>query len=441
MYPNIYYVFKDWFGVEWKALSFLNTFGLMVAMGFVVSAIVLSAELKRKEKQGLLQPREEYITVGQPASFIELLINFLTGFIFAYKLVGLFFNKPEDMNPQEYIFSSDGNILGGLALGVLLAGLKWWDKNKQKLKAPERRALRIWPHDRVGDIIIIGLVFGLLGAKLFDNFENWDDFIQHPIERLFSASGLTFYGGLILAAIAISWYAVKKGIKPIHLADSVAPALMIAYAVGRIGCQVAGDGDWGIYNSAYVTDANAKVALAAPDEFNANLKKYSTYFLFDTVTNSEGAREIITDRKSASLAEVPHASFKAPSFLPKWMAAYNYPNNVNKDGIKIPGSEDEYNRVLPTPVFPTPFYETVLCTLLFVFLWMIRKRVKTAGIISAIYLILNGLERFAIEKIRVNHHYNVLGFSLSQAEIIALLIVLSGILLFIFLPKKSSQTI
>ena len=141
MYPNIYYVFKDWFGVEWKALSFLNTFGLMVAMGFVVSAIVLSAELKRKEKQGLLQPREEYITVGQPASFIELLINFLTGFIFAYKLVGLFFNKPEDMNPQEYIFSRDGNILGGLALGLLLAGLKWWDKNKQKL--PDEHSLAL----------------------------------------------------------------------------------------------------------------------------------------------------------------------------------------------------------------------------------------------------------------------------------------------------------
>ncbi|UEG49788.1 prolipoprotein diacylglyceryl transferase [Ferruginibacter lapsinanis] len=437
MYPNLYYVFKDWFGVEWKALSFLNTFGLMVALGFVVSAIVLSAELKRKEKQGLLHPREEAIMVGQPVSFIELLTNFLTGFIFAYKLVGLFFNKPEDMNPQDYIFSTDGNILGGLILGLLLAGLKWWDKHKQKLKEPERRTLRIWPHDRVGDIIIIGLVFGLLGAKLFDNFENWDEFIAHPIERLFSASGLTFYGGLILATIAIACYAVKKGIKPIHLADSVAPALMIAYAVGRIGCQVAGDGDWGIYNSAYVTDASAKVALAKPNEFNENLKKYSTYFLIDTVINADGSTELITDRKSPTLDKVPHATFKGPSFLPKWMFAYNYPNNVNKDGIKIPGSLDEYNRVLPTPVFPTPFYETVLCTILFLFLWSIRKKIKAAGVISSIYLILNGLERFAIEKIRVNYHYNVFGFSLSQAEIIALLIVLSGVLLYVFLPKKA----
>ena len=55
MYPNLYYVFKDWFGVEWKALSFLNTFGLMVAVAFVAAAIVLTSELKRKEKLQYLQ--------------------------------------------------------------------------------------------------------------------------------------------------------------------------------------------------------------------------------------------------------------------------------------------------------------------------------------------------------------------------------------------------
>ena len=53
MYPNLYYVFKDWFGVEWKALSILNMFGLMVALAFIAAAIILSKELKRKEKLGL----------------------------------------------------------------------------------------------------------------------------------------------------------------------------------------------------------------------------------------------------------------------------------------------------------------------------------------------------------------------------------------------------
>ena len=93
MYPNLYYVFKDWFGVEWEALSFLNTFGLMVALGFLVGAWLLSLELKRKEKQGLLHPLEETIVVGKPASFIELFSNGLIGFIFGYKFLGLFISK------------------------------------------------------------------------------------------------------------------------------------------------------------------------------------------------------------------------------------------------------------------------------------------------------------------------------------------------------------
>ncbi|HMK04570.1 MAG TPA: hypothetical protein VK489_10280, partial [Ferruginibacter sp.] len=107
MYPNLYYIFKDWFGVEWKALSFLNTFGLFVALGFVTAAIVLSKELQRKEKLGLLSPREEMITVGKPASVSELIINALVGFIFGFKIFGLFFSKPVEMNPQDYIFSSE----------------------------------------------------------------------------------------------------------------------------------------------------------------------------------------------------------------------------------------------------------------------------------------------------------------------------------------------
>ena len=57
-----------------------------------------------------------------------------------------------------------------------------------------------------------------------------------------------------------------------HLADAVAPSLMIAYAIGRIGCQVAGDGDWGIYNSAYKVDGTNEVVLAVPNDFRDTVK-------------------------------------------------------------------------------------------------------------------------------------------------------------------------
>ena len=132
------------------------------------------------------------------------------------------------------------------------------------------------------DIVIIALVFGILGAKLFDDLENWNDFIQHPIERIFSPSGLTFYGGLILAAIASLLVCVQKRYQLlIHLLDVAAPALMIAYAIGRIGCQVSGDGDWGIYNSAYIIDpATAKVVPVAPGRFSTTIAEIGSTLFF-----------------------------------------------------------------------------------------------------------------------------------------------------------------
>jgi phosphatidylglycerol:prolipoprotein diacylglycerol transferase len=438
MYPNLYYIFKDWFGVEWHALSFLNTFGLFVAIAFIVAAVVLSSELKRKEKLGLLQPREEMITVGKPASLLDLFLNGITGFIFGYKLFGLFLSKPAEVNAQDYIFSSDGNFVGGLITAAALVGLKWWEKNKQKLNTPERRPVRIWPHDRVGDIIILGLIFGILGAKLFDNFENWDEFIQDPIGRIFSQSGLTFYGGLILATIAICWYAYKKGIKIKHLVDAAAPALMIAYAVGRIGCQVSGDGDWGIYNSAYISDDNGKVSVAAPGAFNQQLKNNAAYFIEGKASDTSGRYLYVTDRYYGSLEAVPHKNFKGVSFLPSWLFAYSYPQNVNKDGILMPEVTDEHNRVLPQPVFPTSLYEIIICTLLFLFLWSIRRKVKTPYVLFGIYLAINGMERFLIESIRVNKTYSIMGMHPSQAQIIAIMLIICGLII-ITLAKKNAH--
>ncbi len=441
MYPNLYYVFKDLFGVEWKSLSFINTFGLLVAIAFMVAAWVLSLELSRKEKLGLLSPLEETITVGKPASLYEIISNGFIGFLFGYKLSGMFFSKPENMNPQDYIFSSQGNLLGGILFGAFLGFIKWQEKNKVKLKQPERRMVRIWPHDRVGDIIVLGLVFGILGAKLFDNFEHWDDFVSHPLQALLSPSGLTFYGGLILAAVAILIFASKKQIAIQHLVDAAAPTLMIAYAIGRLGCQISGDGDWGIYNSAYVADATGKVRLANEGEFKKSLQANTTYFLQGSVINHD-RYEVVTDRKYASLDVVPHYAIKAPSFVPVGLFAYTYPQNVNKDGILMLDIMDEHNRMLPLPVFPTPLYETIICSILFLLMWILRRRIATPLVMFGIYLIANGMERIVVEMIRVNKPYSILGIPTTQAQFIAFLLVISGIGLILFgIYKKRNLTL
>lgn len=438
MYPNLYYAVKDWFGVEINAFKIFYTFGIFVAIAFIVGALFISKELKRKEKQGLLLPREETITVGKPLSLIDVLINGFIGFVFGYKLFGAFLaSRDQGIDLQDYIFSLQGSIIGGLILAALLIFLKYREKNKQKLAKPEERIIRIWPHDRVGDIIVLALIFGILGAKLFDNLENWDHFIKNPIANLFSPSGLTFYGGLICAAIAIAVYLVKKGINVWHMADSIAPALMIAYAIGRIGCQVSGDGDWGIYNSAYISDAPGNVIKASPIEFEKKLNENASYFLEGRVRDQDSTISSVTDRKANNLENVPHKSFKGPSFLPKWLFAYTFPHNVNEDGILMPECEGKYCRALPQPVFPTSLYEIVMCGSLFLILWALRKKVNTPGIISAIYLVFTGLERFFIEKIRVNSTYTIFGLHPTQAEIISLFLILAGGIIFLLKRKRT----
>ncbi len=249
MYPNLYYAFKDLFGVEITGLKIVNSFGFFVALAFIAAALVLTSELRRKSREGLLTYKEEKITVGQPASVLDLVINFLLGFLMGYKLIGAFIDRDTLIDTQTYILSWRGNWIAGLLVGLFFAYLKWQEKNKLKLAKPEERIIRIWPQDRVGDMVIYAFVFGFLGAKIFHNLENIDDLIRDPVGSLISFSGLTFYGGLIFATIAIWRYCKKNNMNPIHVADFFAPAMMLAYGVGRMGCQVAGDGDWGIVNT------------------------------------------------------------------------------------------------------------------------------------------------------------------------------------------------
>lgn len=417
MYPNLFYVFKDFFGVEWGFLHFVNSFGFFVAIAFIISSFLLSYELRRKGKEGILGPTEETITVGKPASFGELFTNFIIGFLLGYKILGLFFlGNASTVNPQEYIFSASGNWPAGIILGLLFAALKWREKNKQKLAKPETRTIRIWPHDRVGEVTVIALVFGLVGAKIFDTFENWDSFIKDP-SSIFSASGLTFYGGLICAGIALWWYTKKHKIGFWHFTDVMGPIMMLAYGVGRIGCQVSGDGDWGIYNAAFKTTEQGGIYPASVNDFSATVSNYAPFF-----TNHEAH----------------HAFFPKPgflNFLPNWMFGYDFPHNVNEAGVPLANCTGQYCMHLPIPVFPTSFYETIVCLILFGLLWAIRKKIKIPGVLFSIYLIFNGLERFFIEKIRVNVKMNFLGMQITQAELISFLLILAGIGLWIYLRR------
>ena len=105
----------------------------------------------------------------------------------------------------------------------------------------------------------------------------------------------------------------KNNIRWKHIADVAAPGLIIAYGIGRIGCQVSGDGDWGIANAA-----------TKPDWLG---------------------------------------------FLPDWIWSYTFPHNIINEGIPIPGCIGPHCFELAQGVYPTAFYETVMTVIIFSILW------------------------------------------------------------------------
>jgi prolipoprotein diacylglyceryltransferase len=111
------------------------------------------------------------------------------------------------------------------------------------------------------------------------------------------------------------------------------------------------------------------------------------------------------------------------------MWAYRYPHNVINEGVPMRGCVGQYCNQLAYPVYPTSLYEIIICLLLFVVLWSVRKRIKVAGQLSGLYLVFNGIERFFIEHIRVNTKYEFLPFQPTQAELISLLMIIAGVLL------------
>ena len=106
----------------------------------------------------------------------------------------------------------------------------------------ERRGLRL---DVLGWAPAAALAAGLLGAKLYFTIQHPPGSLAEALSFQTMSSGLTWYGGLIGGALAVA-YLIRRSREPFALvADGAAPALAASYGVGRIGCLLAGDGDYG----------------------------------------------------------------------------------------------------------------------------------------------------------------------------------------------------
>jgi phosphatidylglycerol---prolipoprotein diacylglyceryl transferase len=121
------------------------------------------------------------------------------------------------------------------ALGFVAAGLVSARRFKELGK----------PVDWAYEMIFAGLVGGIVGARGYYLVQNWSDVNDDLLGNIFSGSGLVWYGGALGGALAVFIWAWWRGFLGLALLDLAATPLALGYAIGRIGCQLSGDGDYG----------------------------------------------------------------------------------------------------------------------------------------------------------------------------------------------------
>jgi phosphatidylglycerol:prolipoprotein diacylglycerol transferase len=109
------------------------------------------------------------------------------------------------------------------------------------------RRLQEWekPPDWAYEVIVCALIGGIVGARLDFVIENYDSVKDDLVGNVFSGSGLVWYGGAIGGALGVGLWAWRRGMLNAALLDLCAAPLALGYAIGRIGCQLSGDGDYG----------------------------------------------------------------------------------------------------------------------------------------------------------------------------------------------------
>lgn len=369
-FASIWDFFNYLFGTNFLSLP-PQTYGFFMALAFVVGILFSRRELARKTGLGIFPKGTRIVETGKGVVWTDVLLYSAIGYFFGLKAWGIYLDKSAFLaSPQDYFLSMKGAPTGGIFLALLLGGYIVYKQRKEKLPEVKKEVQPYNVEDRIGDVLIIGMVGGVLGSKILDAFDNpasMSDLLANPIGSL--TSGLSVLGGLWLVSILLVYYAWRNKIKILPFLDSLSPPFFLAYAIGRLGCQFAGDGCWGI----------STVGLAKP------------------------------------------------SWLPDFLWGNTYAHNVNRDGVPISDCREPYCMVLPEPHLQTPLYETIVVTLLFLILWRLRKPLTPFyGAMTGLFFIFNGLERFGIEFIRINTKYDQFGFELSQAQYMSICMLLIG---------------
>jgi phosphatidylglycerol---prolipoprotein diacylglyceryl transferase len=192
--------------------------------------------------------------------------------------------------------------------------------------------------DRTWDLLFAVVIGGIIGAKLYYVLLHFPQAMENP-RIILSRGGLVWYGGFLGGAAALIWQVRRMQLPLGTMLDFTAPAVAMAYAVGRMGCFLVGD-DYG-------RPTDSWVGIAFP----------------------EGAPPTRVD--------ILEQQF----------------------GITVdPALIEKYGQIVP--VHPTQLYEVAISTMIFLFLWRIRRHDHRKGWLFMLWLALGGAERFFIEFFR-----------------------------------------
>ena len=266
-------------------------------------------------------------------------------------------------------------------------------------------------------LIAIPCLAGIVGAKLYHVLETPATFFAHPLQELFSPYGFAWFGGLLAGFAAFVWIGRRQRVSLITLLDAGSPAAALGYGIGRIGCLLSGDGDYGIPTS-------LPWGMSFPDGLVPTTQRVHPTPIYELIVACLiawwlwriGARQVAMARVNFSLRTTSRAASAEELELLKMPPASRPAPETNSASHL----SDVERLILKERV-----------------LFRRSSRRPPDGTVFAAYLVLTGGTRFLVEFIRINPR-SFLGMSNAQAA--GLACVIAGVILRLWLAKKDLNT-
>jgi prolipoprotein diacylglyceryltransferase len=262
-------------------------------------------------------------------------------------------------------------------------------------------------------LIAVPCLAGIVGAKLYHVLETPATFFAHPLQELFSPYGFAWFGGLLAGFAAFVWVGRRQKIPLLTLLDAGSPAAALGYGIGRIGCLLSGDGDYGIPTS-------LPWGMSFPDGLVPTMQRVHPTPIYELIVACLiawwlwriGARQIAAGVKTSVVVTERAATPEELALLKMSPAS---PSKAESN------SASRSSDVEPLIQKGRAEFRQSL-------------RLPPDGTVFAAYLVLTGAARFLVEFIRINPR-SILGMSNAQAA--GLACVIAGAILRLWLAKKT----